>query len=198
MNSLIKYLFAFLVLMLLLAMAGYIGYRWQNTDHRQVVQSGVVMERIKNIRELALVEAQLSEIYDYKDYWGIDMSPFRKKALILVKGKVKAGFQLDDMRIIWDLDRHRVLIDSIPEVRILSVDHDLQYYDLQEGSFNGFDAQKLTELNDGAKKFLTKKAISDQILIKAENRQGVFLEEMKAMLIQAGWEVDMASNAWKD
>jgi len=198
MRSITKIIITVIVLTLLLGMAAYIGYLWKRDTQQNVVQSSVVMERIKNIQELAVVEAQLSEIYDYKDYWGIDMSPFRKKALILVKGKVKAGFDLDEMRIIWDLDNGSVKIDSIPDVRILSVDHDLQYYDIQEGSFNGFDAQKLTELNEGAKSYLSKKAISDQILVQATERRDIFLEEMKTMLEQGGWVVDMPKSRLKD
>jgi hypothetical protein len=150
------------------------------------------MERMRNIHEMALVESQMSLIYDYKDFWHFDVTPFRKKALILVEGDVKAGFDLEGIHIEWYLEDRRVKIDSIPAVKILSVDHDLKYYDLQEGSFNGFTAEELTELGHGAKKYLESKAIEAGTLQEAAKRQKLFFEEVEQVLSQAGWEVDMA------
>ena len=179
-----------LILALVAGLSLYVGHQWSRKTTNEATVSAV-MERMRNIHEMALVETQLSLIYDYKDFWHFDVSPFRKKALILVEGDVKAGFDLDAMGLIWDLENRHVVIDSIPNVEILSVDHNIRYYDIQEGSFNGFTAEELTKLGGGAKKYLRAKAEESDLLIKAENRQKAFFEETKALLEQAGWTVDL-------
>lgn len=190
MKTWVQFLMFFLCLAVVAGLSMYIGHQWSQKKTNEATVSAV-MERMRNIHEMALVESQLSLIYDYKDFWHFDVSPFRKKALILVEGDVKAGFDLDKMSITWDLEGRHVIIDSIPEVEVLSVDHDIRYYDIQEGSFNGFTAEELTKLGGGAKKYLQATAEESDLLTKATQRQKAFLTEMKALLEQSGWTVDL-------
>ena len=184
----IKTAILFLFGITLLVLGAYLGVTWKSTfESKTSANASVVIERIKEIHEMAFVEAHLSEIYDYKDYWGFDLSPFRKKAIILVEGQVKAGVDLQSIDLIWDEEAKTLIIDSLPPCTILSIDHDLRYYDIQEGSFNSFDATKLSDLQKGAKDFLASKAIDKQVLDQAEERKRLFLEEASQALSSMGW-----------
>lgn len=176
-----------LILLLVLVLGLGLGYFYHTSKTTHTESASVVMQSIRDISELALVEAQLAEIYDYKDYWGMDVSFFRKKALIKVQGTVKAGMDLDKLVLDWDEDLRTVQVVTWPEVEILSIEHDLEYYDIQEGSFNGFDAEKLTEIQDGAKKFLEHKALEGKILERARSRQHLFKDQMAYLLSKGGW-----------
>ena len=47
--------------------------------HKEEVSTQVLLERIEEVTKLVTVEGHISEIYDYKDYYGYDWSIFRKK-----------------------------------------------------------------------------------------------------------------------
>ncbi|MBP7184461.1 MAG: DUF4230 domain-containing protein, partial [Saprospiraceae bacterium] len=58
----------------------------------------VLLEKIKYVSKLVTVEGYFSELYNYKDYWQYDWWPFQRKALIRVKAKVSAGYDLSQMK----------------------------------------------------------------------------------------------------
>jgi hypothetical protein len=151
----------------------------------------IILERMEQVHKMVLVTSHFSEIYDYKDYWFYDLSPFRKKALIRVRAQVQAGFDLEKARITVDSETRTVTISDIPPCEILSVDHDLDYYDIQQGTFNYFDENKFTELSQSAKTFITDEAISSGVLEQAELRKKAFLEETAQIIRQYGWTLQL-------
>ncbi|MBK9982670.1 MAG: DUF4230 domain-containing protein [Saprospiraceae bacterium] len=46
------------------------------------------------------------------------------------------------------------MISGMPPAEILSVDHDLDYYDLSEGFFNSFSTEDYNKINADAKDFV--------------------------------------------
>ena len=79
----------------------------------------------------------------------------------------------------------------MPDPTILSIDHEVDYYDLQEGTFNGFSAEELTKLNKNAKDFIEKKALESSLMQTAEAQLNSTFEVIKFMAEEAGWEVQM-------
>ena len=78
-----------LLLAALLVAGGYIYVKEILVPRRHVVQdSTVVMEKVQKVLKLVTVEGQFSEIHQHSEYYGYDISPLRKKALIRVKAKV--------------------------------------------------------------------------------------------------------------
>ncbi|MGK0365762.1 MAG: hypothetical protein ACI85O_002830 [Saprospiraceae bacterium] len=153
--------------------------------------SQVLLERMKSVAKVIAVEGYFSEIYTHEDYYNFDLSPFRKKALLRVKAKVSVGYNLENMKIEANDATKVISISNVPDPEILSIDHDVDYYDIQEGTFNSFTEQELTDLNRRAKKFIEEKAKSDELglLPAAEEQKLKMLESMKMIANTAGYEV---------
>ena len=130
-------------------------------------------------------------MYDYEDYWGYNLSLFRKKALIRVKAKVSIGYDLEQMKIETFPDQKKIMISQLPEPSIISVDHSLDYYDISEGTFNSFTKDDYNKLNANAKEFIIQKAEESDLLETAKNRSNQALEMMQFMVENAGWEIEI-------
>lgn len=153
--------------------------------------SQVLLEQMKSVAKVIAVEGYFSEIYTHEDYYNFDLSPFRKKALLRVKAKVSVGYDLENMRIEANDATKIISISNIPEPKILSIDHDVDYYDIQEGTFNSFSEKELTELNRRAKNYIEEKAKSDELglLVAAEEQKLMMIESIKIIANTAGYKV---------
>lgn len=186
----LKYVVVSILILLAAGVGWYYGIRSSAGRTLESVDAVVMMERIRNVHKLVLVEGAFSEIYDYKDYWMYDLSPFRKKALVRVQAIVLAGFDLEKAEIRIDGQTHTIVIHKLPPCEILSVDHELDYYDIQEGTFNQFSEEKLTEINKGAKRFIRTQAELSGLLDKAEDRKQNFIHELSLTARAFGWKVE--------
>ena len=178
----------------------FLGTRYWYTQNSMTVQeeSEVLLERINTVTKLITVEGEFSEIYDYKDFWKYDLSPFRKKALLRINGKVSVGHDLNNIKIESFPDEKRLLISNLPSPTILSIDHKISYYDITQGSFNSFTPKDYNKMNENAKAMIRKKA-EESILMKTAEDQGVQLLEMIGFMAeQMGWTLEIeqiATNA---
>ena len=152
-------------------------------------QSQILMEKIKTVTKLVTVEGYFSEIYDYEDYWNYDLSPFRKKALIRVKAKVSVGYDLTKMSIEALPEQKLLIISDLPDPTIISIDHDLDYYDITEGTFNTFSEKDYTALNKNAKDKIRQAAVSSDLFLAAETQSNNMLDLVKFMVEGAGWKL---------
>ncbi len=167
-------------------------YAWQEVKVQE--ESQVLLEKIKKVYKVVTVEGHFSEVYDYQDYWGYDFSPFRKKALVRVKAKVLAGYDLNNFEITAFPEQKRIVISELPQVEILSVEHDMDYYDLSEGTFNSFSTQDLNKIQAKAKDYIVAKAEESNLLNSAEEQGKEALEMIEFMVEGAGWEIHYKSN----
>ena len=99
-----------------IVLAFYIGWRFNNwldfkMETKVSEDATVLIEKIQTATKLITMEGYFSEIYDYSDYYGYDLSVFRKKALIRVKAKVSVGFDLEKMKFIKLRNRDITLSD---------------------------------------------------------------------------------------
>lgn len=167
------------------------NWYFQKNAPKASEEATVLLEKVKTVTKLITVEGYFSEIYDYKDYYYYDLSLFRKKALLRVKAKVSVGYDFENMKIESRSDKRLLIISQMPDPTILSIDHEVDYYDLQEGTFNGFSAEELTKLNKNAKDFIEKKALESSLMQTAEAQLNSTFEVIKFMAEEAGWEVQM-------
>ena len=152
-------------------------------------QSQVLMEKIKTVAKLVTVEGYFSEVYDYEDYWNYDISPFRKKALIRVKAKVSVGYDLTKMSIEAIPEQKLLIISDLPDPSIISIDHDLDYYDITEGTFNTFSEDDYNMLNRNAKEKIRQAAVGSDLFLAAEAQSNNMLDLVKFMVEGAGWKL---------
>lgn len=190
-SSINKYLLIFALLAVF--GAGILITRWYFLSQQAVVQESgtVLLERIKQVAKLVTVEGYFSEIYDYKDYYGYDLGLFRKRALIRVKAKVSVGYNLEKMKITAIPESKTIHLSGIPTAEILSIEHDLDYYDVQEGFFNEFSSEDYNKLNANAKEFIRKKALESDLVKTASTQKNTLLETMRFMAESTGWKLEV-------
>lgn len=180
---------------LLFLVLGFTGGVWLTrkyyglTEQKVQEQATIIEERIQTVAKLISVEGHYSEVYDHKTYWAYNLPFFRKKALIRVKAKVSVGYDLSKMTIETDQASRTVRIGSLPQAEILSIDHDLDYYDISEGAFNSFTPQDYTRLNKLAKTKIEEAAKNGDLFKQAEVQGNQMLQVIEMLVESAGWKV---------
>jgi hypothetical protein len=184
---------AFFIGLIAIVLLVFFGTRYWYTKNSITVEeeSEILLERINTVTKLITIEGEFSEIYDYKDYWKYDLSPFRKKALVRINGKVSVGHNLNNINIEAFPEQKHIVISNVPGPEILSVDHKISYYDITQGTFNSFSPKDYNKINDNAKELIRRKA-EESILMKTAEEQGVQLLEMiRFMTEQMGWNLEI-------
>ena len=179
--------------LLLLGLGAFWGYRqyqsWQ--EYKTQEESTVLLEKIRTVAKLITVEGQFSEIINYKNYWGYDWAPFRKKALVRVQARVSVGYDLGKMQVetFPEEKRLRLAWDSRPE--ILSIEHELDYYDLQEGAFNNLSETDYNRINSLAVDQIRNKAEKSGLYESAAQQADEMLELIRFMVETMAWELEV-------
>ena len=152
-------------------------------------RADVLLERVQTVAKLVTVEGYFSEIYNYKDYWGYDWAIFRKKALLRVKAKVSVGYDLSKMKMEARQESRTLVLSQLPEPELISIEHDLDYYDLQQGAFNAFSKDDYNQLNQGAKDFIVEKIEESDLFDQAQAEGNEMIELIRFITESAGWTV---------
>ena len=191
MKNTIKYLFYFVVLILLLGVGFYAGSKLSFFNSKTEISQEILLERVENVVKLGTVEGVFSEIFKYSDYYTYDISPFRKKALIKIRAHVLIGYDLDSMEVKIDHFRKKIRIKELPDPGIISIDHDLEYYDITEGTFNSFTTDDYNMLQKQSKDYIRKKANESDLFVRSEKQLHQHLSALNWILKDSGWEIVM-------
>jgi len=187
-----KKLFYLLLVLGVAVAGGYFGMRYylnQKVATVEVADSTVLLEKVQRVAKMITVEGYFSELYDHKDYYSYDISIFRKKAILKVKGKVSIGYDLEKMEFDVDPLKRELIIRYFPDPEVLSIDTDVSYFDLQEGLFNSFNEEDLTKLNAKAKDLIRKKANESDLMLQAEDQANDIRELIIFIAEESGWTV---------
>jgi len=168
--------------------ANYFSNFGQEKDPMPDVNQRILLERVKKVAKLITVEGEFSNIHEYNDAYWADLSMLRKKAIIKVDARVSVGFDLKKADFEVDADKKILRIKNLPAPEILSIDHNLQYYDIQEGMFNAFNEQELSSIGSVAKKKLRKSVMQGPLMEQARAEGIESLEIIKLLVEQAGWQ----------
>ena len=183
------------ILFILIALALFFaGFQLSNFFNRKfeaqkIEDSEVILEQIKRVAKFITTENHLSEIFTYKEFWPYDIPGFTKKAMIRVKAKVSIGYDLSNMHIEVLEDERVLLISDLPAPEILSIDHDLDYYDISQGMFNRFNEQDYTEMQKRAKGIIEDRVNNSNLSHTAEEQGRDILQSIEYMAVNLGWEV---------
>ena len=187
-----RYITLLLVAAVIFLLGGYVSYRFVSIKQPTATeQSTVLLEQIDEVFKLITVEGYFNEIYDYKDYWQYDWSPFQKKALIRVKAKVSVGYDMSQSKIDMLPEKKLITIAAPNTPTILSIDHELDYYDITEGTFNSFTPEDYNRMNKNAKEFVRKRALESNLMSVAAKQQNKAFDMIKSMATVAGWQVQI-------
>ena len=180
--------------MLILFTSGYFFSQWLQLRQaeKDQISSEVILNRIKEVSKLVTVEGYFSEMYNYKNYYNLEWSMFTKKALVRVKAKVSMGVDLNKVNIKLDNVNKVISMDRLPEPEIISLDHDIDYYDITEGTFNTFTPEDFNKINSDAKDYIRKVAIQSELPARAKLQSQKSIETIKLIAESAGWTVKIS------
>lgn len=167
----------------------FIGKNTSFFSPKSDVSSSVVIENIEKVLKLTTIESTMSELYKYQDYYSFDLSPFRKKALLRVNAKVAAGYDFKKFNMKVDSSKKQVILTGFPSPEILSIDHNLDYFDLEQGMFNSFTNEDYNHINTNAKEYIRKVALNKGLLTEAENHKKELIDLWTLMLRGMGYEL---------
>lgn len=161
------------------------------TEH----QSTVLLDKIRSVCKLVSVEGDFAEIYRYENIKAHFMSlvSSKKKALLVINAKAHIGYDLKKVEIRADNENKRIILTKFPEPEVLSIEPDIQFYDIQSGMFNFFSSDDLTLLNKEAKDHIREKIPQSGLIETARNEalQAVLLIEKIVETI--GWKLDYSA-----
>lgn len=187
--------FVFGVLVGALLYANYWKKSNASDDPMPDVNQRILMERVRKVAKLITVEGEFSNIHQYNDSYWSDVSFFRKKALIKVKARVSMGYDLKKATFEIDEENKVLRVRNLPDPEVLSIDHDLQYYNIQEGAFNSFTEEELSSIGVVAKRKLRQEALEGPLMQQAREEGLESLEVIQLLVEQAGWRFEVIKEA---
>src|SRR5690554_178852 len=152
------------------------------------IDSTLIIERIEKVMKVVSVEGHYIEMLNYNKI-KYDFPGFRKKAIVEVSGKVSVGYDLENLNISYDTKSKILHIDNFPSPKILSIEANTRYFDLEQGIFNSFNKNELTEIDRESKNIIREKALNDHLIEAAEEQKEEMLMLLIEPLIQSGWKV---------
>lgn len=161
------------------------------TEH----QSTVLLEKIKSVCKLISVEGDFAEIYKYENtkeqFFSLVSS--KKKALIVINAKAQIGYDLQKILMHADNEKKQIILTNFPEPEVLSIEPELEFYDIQNGLFNAFTPNDLTSLNQEAIKHIRDK-IPQSGLMETTRREALEAVLLIEKLVETiGWTLDYST-----
>ena len=166
-------------------------YYKKRSTNNPTIQSVVLLEKIRNVCKLITVEGEFSEVFAHRDEKSLffKLLNLEKKALLIVKAKVLIGFDLSKIHIETDNEKKQVRLTDFPDPEIMSMDTDLEYYDVKKGMINKFSESDLTNMNKKSKEFIREKIERSYLFDIARNQAADTITVIRQLIDSVGWEL---------
>lgn len=188
--SKVKSFIVFILIASFLTALSFIYFKEYIVPKRYIVQdSTIVMEKVNKVLKLVTVEGNFSEIHKHTEFYGVDFSPFRKKALIRINAKVLVGYDLEKINMEIDEASRTIFIAKFPEPDILSIEDNIEYYDITEGMFTSFSNSDYNSFQKIGKEKIREVAKKSKLIETAAEQKNDMLEILNATLNSIGWKL---------
>lgn len=176
----------------------YWGYTMLRKKERKELtrhQSTVLLEKIRTVCKLITVEGDFAEIYHYENTRERFMSLIssKKKALIVIKAKVQIGYDLRKISMHANIEKRRIVLAHFPQPEVLTVEPDMEFYDIKNGLFNAFTPKDLTALNKEAKNHILDKVPASGLMETANKEALEAVLLMETLVETIGWRLDYSA-----
>lgn len=196
MNVRISFFTVFLLLSIVVGSLFYYQSCIRKKEKEPQIDTTLVIERIEKVMKLVSVEGHYSELLKY-DNSTFDFPGFRKKALVQVTGKVLVGYDLEKYQMDYDEENKVLTIDQFPAPEIIAIETNSKYFDIEQGIFNSFSKEELTNIDKKSKEVIRQKALQDQLIQSAEEQKNDLLQIVLEPLILSGWTVKINGQDFK-
>ena len=189
-----KILFGVVIILVILFSFKYCGDQRENKIVLQE-SSALIQEQIKNVGKLVVTEGHFSEVFTYKNSKDIFGTYFtsEKKALVVVNADVTIAYDLSKIEFEVDEVNKTVTILSIPDEEI-KINPDLEYFDVQSGYLNPFEAHDYNAIKTTVKASLLKKVDASDLKSNAKNRLISELSKFYILTNSLGWTLRYNQN----
>ena len=183
---------SWLGLFLLIAILGIVGAGWWfRPSPAPTVEADILLQQVRDVSQLVTNQGEFLEIYSYKDYWGYDIVPFRKQALVRAKARASVGFDLEKIGLEVREEARIIILDRLPEPEILSLEVEVDYYDLTDGTFNDFSAEDLNQIEKDVRMKMRQKVLQSDLFRRADQRIRIYTESLRHLADQTGMVVSL-------
>lgn len=181
--------------LLLGALLMYWGYAFLNRKKVKdltVHQSTVLLEKVRSVCKLISVEGDFAEIYRFENRKGHFMNLFssKKKALIVIRAKAHLGYDFKKLDVLADIERKTILLRNFPPPEILSIEPELEFYDIRNDLFNAFTPEDMTSLNKEARAHIREKIPESGLMETARHEALEAVLLMEKIVETLGWKLD--------
>lgn len=173
----------------------YLGYAFLNRKKEKEVsiqQSTLLLEKVRSVCKLISVEGDFAEIYRYenrKDHF-MNLFSSKKKALIVINAKAHIGYDFKKLKVSADPGNRTIILGNFPPPEILSVEPELEFYDIRNDLFNAFTPADMTSLNKEAKALIREKVPESGLMDTARHEALEAILFMEKIVETLGWKLD--------
>ncbi|MEP3207905.1 MAG: DUF4230 domain-containing protein [Maribacter sp.] len=170
----------------------YTFFKKKQSKEVTLHQSTVLLEKIRSVSKLVSVEGEFAEIYKYENTKErfLSLVTSKKKALIVINAKAHIGYDLKKVHITSDVDNKRIILTNFPQPEILSIEPELEFYDIKNGMFNSFSPDDLTTLNNEAKNHIREKIPESGLMETARKEALEAVLLIESIVATIGWKLD--------
>lgn len=155
-------------------------------------QSTMLLEKVRSVCKLISVEGDFAEIYRYENRKELFMNLFssKKKALIVINAKAHIGYDFKKLKVSADPDKRTIILGNFPPPEILSIEPELEFYDIRNDLFNTFTPEDMTSLNKEAKAHIREKIPDSGLMDTARHEALEAVLFMEKIVETLGWKLD--------
>lgn len=173
----------------------FVVYKYYHSKRLAKSQSLILLDKIKTVCKFITVEGDFAEVYHYQDVKQkfLRLVSSRKRALIVVNAKAHVGFDLTKIKMSANAETKTISLFETPKPEILTIETNLDYYDIKDGIFNKFEASDLTVLQEEAKTHIKEKIPESGLFGLAEKEaiETIFL--MENIVNTIGWKLNYSA-----
>lgn len=151
--------------------------------------ASLLLNRVKDVFKIVNVEAEFSEIFQEKTYTLFDFGPFKKSVIVRVKARVLIGYDLDSSSIKLDSTQKIITLKFNPQPQVISNEMNIDYYNIQQGTFNQFSADELNMIHDKVRDIILRRVEKEDFFGRARKRQIEFVNTVQSFCDLLGWKL---------
>src|SRR5690606_36570157 len=149
----------------------------------------ILLDKIKQVCKLITVEGEFSEVFAHRDGKSMffKLLQMEKQALLIVEAKVLIGFNLTKNNIEMQHEKKRQGATHYPDQEVVSMDTDLEFYDVQKGIIHKFSELDFTNINAKSKEFMREKIEQSYLFDIARNQAADTVAIIRQLIDSVGW-----------
>lgn len=165
------------------------------SNQQQIISdTELIAQQMKNVSKLVVNEANISQIYNYKDQKSfLNLVSFDKKALVIVNADIQILYDLSKLEYVIDEATKKVRITSIPKEEI-KINPDIKIYDIEASRFNSFRRSDYNDIQQKVKSKFNEMILSSNIQRNAKERLISELGKFLVVTQSLGWSLEYQEN----